>query len=230
MPISSNAALEESIAEIVRKFNQSPEPSASASNFGTAASHSEAAASIHGASTSNYGATASNYGGSSSYGATASNYGATSSNYEEALSTSTSMTSNSSNIPKPIDNDLNDTDDRTAHFSAVLGSEPLGQRAGTSLDRELEKLVQDVSDKVDEVLQEFCDKDAHLKEAVEGTADVDVSFCVNLRAKDLLAGGGDMRSQERRTSTFLTELEDSEDETEDKEDEVSQVLKGRSNN
>ena len=94
----------------------------------------------------------------------------------------------------------------------------LGRRDEGDMDRELEQLVQDVSDKVDEVLQEFSDKDDQLREVLrrqedDATTDVDVTFCVNLRPRDLVRGSGDLNAgttAERRRSTFLTELEDSE--------------------
>ena len=98
----------------------------------------------------------------------------------------------------------------------------MGRRDKGDMDRELEQLVQDVSDKVDEVLQEFSDKDDQLREVLrrqedDATTDVDVTFCVNLRPRDLVRGSGDLNAgttAERRRSTFLTELEDSEDEME----------------
>jgi hypothetical protein len=185
----------------VRKFNQPP-----------AATHWEYEA--------DGGAVASNY----NDGASLSHFRETASGFDDNQLTGASGNgeSNSNKDTKEASCIINGAatalDNMTTNFSASLSmtSEPLGSRAGTDLDRELEQLVQNVSDKVDEVLQEFCEKDANLKEVLEDTADVDVSFCVNLRAKDLV-GSSDL-SKERRTSTFLTELDDSEDETEDKEE------------
>jgi hypothetical protein len=200
IPLSNNAALEATIAEVVRKFNQPP-----------AATHWEYEA--------DGGAVASNY----DDGASVYHFRETASVFDDNQLTGASGNGESnSNNTKEASSIINGAatalDNMTTNFSASLSmtSEPLGSRAGTDLDRELEQLVQNVSDKVDEVLQEFCEKDANLKEVLEDTADVDVSFCVNLRAKDLV-GSSDL-SKERRTSTFLTELDDSEDETEDKEE------------
>ncbi len=200
IPLTNNAALEATIVEVVRKFNQPP-----------AATHWEYEA--------DGGAVASNY----DDGASVYHFRETASGFDDnhltgASGNGESSSSNAKEASTIIKGAARALDNMTTNFSASLSmtSEPLGSRAGPDLDSELEKLVQNVSDKVDEVLQEFCEKDANLKEVLEDTADVDVSFCVNLRAKDLV-GSSDL-SKERRTSTFLTELDDSEDETEDKEE------------